>query len=46
MTNRQDTYEQYLSVCKIHKKPENKLVKIIFESSFVDETEKRYTVRK
>jgi hypothetical protein len=32
MTNRLETYQQYLSVCNLHKKELNKLIKIIFEN--------------
>ena len=31
MTTRLETYEQYLSVCNLHKKEKNKLIEIIFE---------------
>jgi hypothetical protein len=32
MTTRLETYEQYLSVCNLHKKEKNKLIEIIFET--------------
>jgi hypothetical protein len=32
MTTRLETYEQYLSVCSLHKKEKNKLIEIIFET--------------
>ena len=32
MTDRFETYDQYLSVCKLHKKDVNKLITIVFEA--------------
>lgn len=32
MTDRKQTYEQYLSVCDLHKKPVNHLIKTVFEN--------------
>jgi hypothetical protein len=32
MTTRVETYDQYLSVCNLHKKSQNNLIKIVFEN--------------
>ena len=37
MTSRLETYDQYLSVCNLHKKNENKLIKIVFENKLQTE---------
>jgi hypothetical protein len=32
MTDRKQTYEQYLNVCELHKKPKNEMITTVFES--------------
>ena len=44
MTSRTETYEHYLSVCNLHKKKENKLIKIIFENKLQAEPKIKYVL--
>lgn len=41
MTDLYETYEKYMSVCKVHKKDLSKLIVVTFENAFKEEQKNR-----